>query len=72
MSIDDLMIAIIIGGIGLTGAYLRAEFISWRRSNAAERRKKAGLRAVTRERLAVSRRHSARCHGHQRLATRGG
>jgi hypothetical protein len=45
MSIDDLMIAIIIGGIGLTGAYLRAEFISWRRSNAAERKKKADLRA---------------------------
>jgi hypothetical protein len=45
MSIDDLMIAIIIGGIGLTAAYLRAEFMSWRSGNAAERRKKAGLRA---------------------------
>ena len=45
MSIDDLMIAIIIGGIGLTGAYLRAEFMSWRRGNAAERGKKAGRRA---------------------------
>jgi hypothetical protein len=44
MSIDDLMIAIIIGGIGLTGAYLRAEFMSWRKVNAAERRKRAGLR----------------------------
>jgi hypothetical protein len=56
MSIDDLMIAIIIGGIGLTGAYLRAEFISWRRSNAAERRKKPGLRAertVTRSRCSA-------------------
>jgi hypothetical protein len=46
MSIDDLMIATIIGGIGLTGAYLRAEFMSWRSSNAADRRKSAGLRAV--------------------------
>jgi hypothetical protein len=44
MSIDDLMIAIIIAGMGLTGAYLRAEFMSWRKSNAAERRKRAGLR----------------------------
>jgi hypothetical protein len=38
MSMDDLMLAIIIGGIGLSGAYLRAEFVAWRRSNAARRR----------------------------------
>jgi hypothetical protein len=44
MSVDDLMIAITIAGIGLTVAYLRAEFISWRRAIAAERRKRAGLR----------------------------
>jgi hypothetical protein len=43
VSADDLMFTIIIGGIGLTGAYLRAEFISWRSLNAAERRKKGGL-----------------------------
>jgi hypothetical protein len=46
MSIDDFMIAIIIGGIGLTGAYLIAEFMSWRRGVAAERRKRAVQREL--------------------------
>jgi hypothetical protein len=41
MNFDDLMIAIIIGGIGLTGAYFRAEYLLWRRYKAAERQKKA-------------------------------
>ena len=41
MNFDDLLIAIIIGGIGLTGAYFRAEYLLWRRDKAAERRKKA-------------------------------
>jgi hypothetical protein len=44
MSIDDLLMAIIIAGIGLSGAYLRAEHISWRRENDAERKRLAGLR----------------------------
>jgi hypothetical protein len=44
VNIDDLMIAVIFGGIGLTGAYLRAEFMSWRRANAAERRQRAARR----------------------------
>jgi hypothetical protein len=48
MNIDDLMIAIIIGGIGLTGAYLSAEFMSWRRAIAMERSQRAG-----RQRLAL-------------------
>jgi hypothetical protein len=41
MSVDVLMIVIIMSGIGLSGAYLRAEFVSWRRFNAAERRKRS-------------------------------
>ena len=41
MNFDNLLIAIIIGGIGLTGAYFRAEYLLWRRYKAAERQKKA-------------------------------
>ena len=41
MNFDDLLIAIIIGGIGLTGAHFRAEYLLWRRDKAAERQKKA-------------------------------
>jgi hypothetical protein len=44
MGIDDLLMAIIIAGLGLSGAYLRAEHMSWRRENDAERQRQAGLR----------------------------
>jgi hypothetical protein len=43
MNFDDLLFVIIIGGIGLTGAYFRAEYVLWRRYKAAERRKRAAL-----------------------------
>jgi hypothetical protein len=39
MSIDDLLIAIIMAGIGFSGAYLRAEFDMHRRITAAQRRR---------------------------------
>jgi hypothetical protein len=39
-------IAIIIAGIGLSGAYFRAVFVSWRRYQAAERRKQFSLREL--------------------------
>jgi hypothetical protein len=45
MSVDDLLIAIIIAGLGLSGAYLKAEYLSWRRYNAAQRKQQASLRA---------------------------
>ena len=38
MSIDDLLIAIIIAGAGLAGAYLRAEFVLHRRLTALQHR----------------------------------
>ncbi|MHB8478552.1 MAG: hypothetical protein ACYDBZ_20015 [Steroidobacteraceae bacterium] len=41
MNFDDLLIATIIGGIGLTGAYFRAEYLLWRKYKAAERQKEA-------------------------------
>jgi len=36
---DDLLIAIIIAGIGLSGAYLRAELLLHRRMTAIQRRR---------------------------------
>jgi hypothetical protein len=39
MNIDDLLIAIIIAGIGLSGAYLRAELLLHRRVTAVQRRR---------------------------------
>jgi hypothetical protein len=44
MSIDDFMFAMIVAGIGLTGAYLRAEFICSRRCRAAQQRQENRLR----------------------------
>jgi hypothetical protein len=41
MNFDDLLFVIIIGGVGLTGAYFRAEYVLWRQYKAAERRKRA-------------------------------
>lgn len=46
MRADDLLMAIIIGGIGFSGAHLRAEFVFWRRSMAAELRKQASIRQI--------------------------
>jgi hypothetical protein len=43
MNFDDLLFVIIIGGIGLTGAYFRAEYVLWRRYKGAERRKRPTL-----------------------------
>jgi hypothetical protein len=39
MSLDDLLTAIIIAGVGLSGAYLRAELVLHRRLTAALRRR---------------------------------
>ena len=39
MNIEDVMIAIAVGGIGVSVAYIRAEFVLWRELGAAERRR---------------------------------
>jgi hypothetical protein len=39
MSIDDLLIALIIAGIGLSIAHWRAEYVSHRRRRLKERKK---------------------------------
>jgi hypothetical protein len=45
-NVDDLLIAIIIAGLGLSGTYLRAEFVLHRRSKAAEGRKELAWREL--------------------------
>jgi hypothetical protein len=40
---DDLLIAIIIAGFGLSGVYFRTAFADWRRYQAAERRREHNL-----------------------------
>jgi hypothetical protein len=44
MSVDDLLLAIIIGGVVLSGAYLRSQYALQRNCRAAERRAESRLR----------------------------
>jgi hypothetical protein len=44
MGFDVVLIAVIVGGIALSAAYVRAEYLGWREHGAAERRKEAALR----------------------------
>src|SRR5580692_10511684 len=44
MSFDVVLIAIIVGGLALSGAYVRAEYLGWREHGAAQRRRDAALR----------------------------
>jgi hypothetical protein len=48
---DDLLIAMIIAGFGLSGAYFRAAFVSWRRSQAAERKREISVQELHAPRL---------------------
>jgi len=50
MGFDVVLIAIIVGGIALSAAYVRAEYLGWREHGAAQRRRVAALR----ERYAAS------------------
>jgi hypothetical protein len=51
MSSDDLMIGLVVGGIGLTVAYFCVAYILWRRHKAAEFRKAAELRKLHLDRV---------------------
>jgi hypothetical protein len=51
MSFDVALIVIIVGGIGLSAAYVRAEYLRWREHGAAERRKETSLRELHAARL---------------------
>ena len=51
VSIDDLLFAIILAGIGLSGAYLRAELILHRRMAALQRARELVRREVHAKRV---------------------
>jgi hypothetical protein len=55
MSFDDLLIALIIVGFGLSGAYFRAEYLSWRRGQASARKRESSLRDLHASRLSGER-----------------
>lgn len=46
MVFDAALIALIMGGIVLSGAYVSAEYIAWRKLGAAQRRREAALREL--------------------------
>jgi hypothetical protein len=51
MGFDVLLIAVLVGGIGLSIAYVREEYRSWREQGAAQRRREAALRDLHAARL---------------------
>jgi hypothetical protein len=48
---DYILIAMIIAGFGLCGAYFRVAFVSWRRYQSAERKREISLRELHAQRL---------------------
>jgi hypothetical protein len=57
MGFDLVLIAIIVGGIALSAAYVRAEYLGWREHRAAERRREAALRDL--HAMSFSEQHNA-------------
>ena len=51
MSLDVALMVFVLGGIGLSAAYVRAEYLRWREVGAAERRREAALRKLHAARL---------------------
>jgi hypothetical protein len=51
MSFDIVLMAIVVGGIGLSAAYVRAEYMRWRGQGAMERRREKALRELHAARL---------------------
>jgi hypothetical protein len=51
MSFDIMLMAIVVGGLGLSAAYVRAEYIHWRERGAAQRKRESALRELHAERL---------------------
>jgi hypothetical protein len=46
MGFDIVLIALIVGGIALSGAYVRAEYVHWRAHGVTQRRREAALREL--------------------------
>jgi hypothetical protein len=57
MGFDIVLIAVIVSGIALSAAYVRAEYLGWREHGAVERRREAALRELHAESL--SEQHNA-------------
>ena len=55
MGFDVVLIAVIVGGIALSGAYVRAEYRGWREHGAAQRRREAAVRQLHAESLSDQR-----------------
>jgi hypothetical protein len=51
MSFDIALLLIVAGGIGLSAAYVRAEYVRWREHGAAQRRRESALRELHAARL---------------------
>jgi hypothetical protein len=51
MSLDVALIVIVLGGIGLSAAFVRAEYMRWRELGAAQLRREAMLRELHTARL---------------------
>jgi hypothetical protein len=51
MSLDVALMVIVVGGMGVAAAYVRAEYIRWREHGGAERRRAAVLRELHAARL---------------------
>jgi hypothetical protein len=51
MSLDVVLLLIVLGGIGLSAVYVRAEYIRWREHGAAERHRETALRELHAARL---------------------
>ena len=51
MILDVAMIVIVLGGIGISAAYVRAEYMRWREVGAAQLRREAALRELHAARL---------------------
>jgi hypothetical protein len=58
MSFDVVLIAVLVGGIGLAAAYVTAEYRGWREQGAALRRREAALRDL--HAASFSEQHEAR------------
>jgi len=58
MSFDVVLIAVLLGGIGLSAAYVTAEYRGWREQGAALRRREAALRDL--HAASFSEQHEAR------------
>jgi hypothetical protein len=46
MGLDIVLLLIVVGGIGLSAAYVRAEYIRWREHGATQRRRETALREL--------------------------